>query len=78
MPFRHTETLQPEQLAFLKAMFDEITSQPWFDQSSTAKETFAKYLIESFPTDRFDARRYRFVVETSARMFYAREDDTGR
>lgn len=73
MPFRSTGTLQPEQLTLLKTLFDEITSQPWFDQSSDAKEDFAKYLIESFPAEDYDPRRHRFVAETSARMFYSRE-----
>lgn len=63
---------EPEELAELKATFDNITSQPWFDQSEGAKAAFAKYLIETVPIS-VDARRYRSIVEASARMFYSAE-----
>lgn len=64
---------QPEELNALRALFDDITSQPWFDLSGGAKEAFAKYLIETFPAGAFDARKHRSVVEASARMFYSRD-----
>ncbi|WP_119258556.1 hypothetical protein [Shinella zoogloeoides] len=62
---------QPEELSDLKLLFDDITSQPWFDPSDGAKEAFARYLIETFPSGAFDARKHRSVVEASARMFYS-------
>lgn len=40
-------------------------------QSDGAKEAFARYLIETFPSGAFDARKHRSVVEASARMFYS-------
>ena len=60
---------QPEELSDLKVLFDDITSQPWFDSSDGAREAFARYLIETFPSGAFDARKHRSVVEASARMF---------
>lgn len=62
---------EPEELDRLKSLFDEITLQPWFDQSNAAKEAFAKYLIETFPTGAFDTKAHRSVAEASARMFYS-------
>ncbi|WP_439624078.1 hypothetical protein [Shinella sp.] len=62
---------QPEELAELKSIFDDVTGQSWFDPD--AKVSFAKYLIETFPAEAFDAQRYRSVVAASARMFYCRE-----
>ena len=67
-------TFEPEELGALKQIFDDLTSQPWFDQAPETKEGFAKYLFESFPSVTFDARKHRSVIEASARMFYSRED----
>ncbi|WP_439631761.1 hypothetical protein [Shinella sp.] len=64
---------EPEELSGLKALFDEITSQRWFDMSDEAKEAFARYLIETFPAGGFNAKTHRSVVEASARMFYSRD-----
>jgi hypothetical protein len=64
---------EPEEMTALKAMFDAITAEPWFDNSETAKEDFAKYLLETAPDAPFDAVKHRLVAETSARMFYSRE-----
>lgn len=64
---------QPEELSALKLLFEEITSQPWFDLSDGAKEAFAKYLIETFPAGAFDATKHRSILEASARMFYSRD-----
>jgi len=38
-----------------------------------AKESFAKYLLETFPAGAFDAREHRSMVEASARMFYTKK-----
>lgn len=62
---------EPDQLNDLKALFDELTAQPWFDTAD--KEAFAKYLIDSYPNGSFDAKRHRSAVEASARMFYSRK-----
>jgi len=64
-------SFQPEELAELKLIFDDISGQPWFDPA--AKVSFAKYLIETFPTEAFSAERYRSVVVASARMSHSRE-----
>jgi hypothetical protein len=67
-------TYEPEELGALKHVFDELTSQPWFDPSDEARVSFAKYLFETFPAVVFDARKHRSIIEVSARMFYTKED----
>lgn len=67
-------TFEPDELGALKQVFDELTSQAWFDPSPEAREGFAKYLFETFPAVTFDARKHRSIIEASARMFYSRED----
>lgn len=65
------QAYEPHELDALKQVFDELTSQAWFDPSEEAKEAFAKYLFETFPADTFDPKKHRLIVETSARMFYS-------
>lgn len=65
---------EPEELGALKLIFDELTAQPWFDPSDEARESFARYLFETFPAVTFDPVKHRSIVEASARMFYARDD----
>jgi len=67
-------TFEPEELGALKHVFDELTSQPWFDSSDEAKESFARYLFETFPAVTFDPVKHRSIIEASARMFYTRDD----
>lgn len=66
-------TFEPDELGALKSVFDELTSQPWFDASEEARENFAKYLFETFPVVTFDPVRHRSIIEASARMFYTRD-----
>lgn len=66
------EAYQPEELNVLRSLFDEITSQSWFDQDPATKEAFAKHLIETFPAS-FDIKKHRALIEASARMFYSDE-----
>jgi hypothetical protein len=62
---------QPEELKSLQAIYDHITSQPWFPRCPEARSSFAKYLFETFPGERYNEQRHRSAVEASARMFYA-------
>jgi len=64
---------QPEELNDLKALFDDITGQPWFDKDASAKEAFARHLIRTFPAVSINIARHRSIVEASARMFYSDE-----
>lgn len=66
-------TYEPHELGALKSVFDELTSQSWFDSSAEAKESFAKYLFETFPAVTFDPLKHRTIIEASARMFYTRD-----
>ena len=66
-------TFEPDELGALKLIFDELTAQPWFDASDDAKESFAKYLFETFPAVTFDPVKHRMIIEASARMFYTRD-----
>lgn len=67
-------TFEPEELGALKSIFDELTGQPWFDVSDEARESFAKYLFETFPIVTFDPAKHRSIIEASARMFYSRDN----
>jgi hypothetical protein len=67
-------TFEPEELGALKHVFDDVTSQSWFDSSEETKESFAKYLFETFPAVTFDPVRHRSIIEASARMFYTKDD----
>lgn len=64
-------TFEPEELGALKTVFDDITSQAWFEQTAEAREGFAKYLFETFPPETFSAQKHRSIIEASARMFYS-------
>ncbi|MGD9479799.1 hypothetical protein [Shinella sp. G-2] len=66
-------TFEPQELGDLKHVFDELTSQSWFDPSEEARESFARYLFETFPAVTFDPVRHRSIIEASARMFYTRD-----
>lgn len=65
-----TGSFAPEDLSSLKQIFDDITSQPWFAKDQATLESFAKYLLETFPGSAYDPAKHRAVAEASARMFY--------
>lgn len=67
-------TFEPEELGALKQVFDEIVSEPWFNRSEENKESFARYLFETFPAVHFDPQRHRSIIEASARIFYSFDD----
>ena len=67
----HSNEFQPEELAELKAIFDDITSQPWF--RADAKDDFARHIFETFPSTGYSPHKRRSTIEASARMFYSRE-----
>lgn len=71
---KNNGTFQPEDLASLKSLFDEITGKPRFAKDEAIRLSFAKYLLETFPGTGYDAAKHRTVVETSARMFYGRDE----
>lgn len=60
---------QPEEVAELRAVFDDVTSQPWFRKD--AKEEFARYLFKSLPPKIDDARAFRATMETTARQHFS-------
>jgi len=71
---KNTGALQPEELASLKSIFDDITRQPWFAKDEAIRLSFARYLLETFPGSPYDPAKHRSVVEKSARMFYGLND----
>lgn len=71
---KNNTAFQPEELASLKSLFDEITGQNWFTKDESIRLSFAKYLIDTYPGSSFDPAKHRSVVETSARIFYGIED----
>lgn len=62
---------EPSELATLQDIFKEITSQKWFPNTAEARESFAKFLLDTFPENSFSAERHRSGIEASARKFYA-------
>jgi hypothetical protein len=60
---------QPEELKFLKAIFNEITSKPWFPNSSDARQSFAKFLFDTFLRANFNTQEHLATVEAIARKF---------
>lgn len=64
-------SFQPDELADLQAIFDEIVSQPWF--APETKKEFAKYLFETLPASGSEIKSWRATIEASARMFYSRD-----
>lgn len=71
---KNNGAFQPDELASLKSIFDEITGQPWFAKDEAIRLSFAKYLLETFPGSTYDPVKHRSVVEASARMFYGMDD----
>jgi len=71
--FSSKGAFEPAELDALKEIFDELTTQPWFDPSDHAKESFAKYLFETFPAATIDPQKRKSIVVASARMFFTRE-----
>ncbi len=65
-------TFGPDELGMLKDIFIEITSQAWFVQTAEAKESFARYLFASFPTDALDPQAHRAACEAAARALFSR------
>ncbi|UNK36614.1 hypothetical protein MNR02_08815 [Shinella sp. H4-D48] len=72
--FSSKTAFEPDELGALKQVFDEITSQPWFDASEENKQSFARYLFETFPAGHLNPDKHRSIIEASARMFYTRDE----
>jgi hypothetical protein len=66
---------EPEDLAAMRAVYEDLVSQPWFSKNPHAKEDFARYLIGAFPGGTFRPELDRPIVEAAARAQFARADD---
>lgn len=71
--FMHSNAFQPEELSAVKAVYDDIVAQEWFDQSEEAKASFGRYLIETYSLELIEPARFRTIVECSARTHYSRK-----
>ncbi|MDX3977008.1 hypothetical protein [Shinella sp.] len=69
----HPTYLQPEELQAVKAIFDDIVEQDWFDGSENARTSFARYLVETYSISSIKPIRFRKIAEASARMHYSRK-----
>jgi hypothetical protein len=65
--------MQPEELAAMRDVFDDVASQPWFSRDPSARKSFAKYLLENFPDGSYDPVMDRPLIEASARKFFSRQ-----
>ncbi|WLR94261.1 hypothetical protein [Shinella zoogloeoides] len=62
---------QPEELAEMQRVFEEITSELWFDRRPEARKSFAKYLLENYPDGSYDPIIHRAVIEDVARKYFS-------
>ncbi|AOF92806.1 hypothetical protein [Sinorhizobium sp. RAC02] len=62
---------EPQDLAAMKVLFDEITSEPWFSGDPKAKKSFAKYLLENYPDGSYDPAKHRSAIEDAARKYFS-------
>ncbi len=69
----HPTHLQPDELQAVKAIFDDIVEQDWFDGSENARTSFARYLVETYSISSIKPTRFRKIAEASARMHYSRK-----
>jgi len=68
----HSTSLQPEELTAVKAVYDDIVANDWFDQCEEARSSFARYLIDTYSISAITSERFRTIVECSARAHYSR------
>lgn len=66
---------QPEDLAAMKQVFEEITSEPWFSQDPDVRKSFAKHLLENYPDGSYDPVKHRSVIKDAARKYFWRTQD---
>lgn len=66
-----TGVYQPDELAEMQKVFEEITSELWFDRRPEARKSFAKYLLENYPDGSYDPIIHRAVVEDAARKYFS-------
>lgn len=62
---------QPEDLSAMREVFEEVTSEPWFDRRPEARNSFAKYLLENYPDGSYDPIKHRAVIEDAARKYFS-------
>lgn len=57
---------QPSELADMRDVFDEITSQPWFSPDLHVRKAFAKYLLDAYPGGTYNPATDRTLLTTGA------------
>ena len=62
--------IEHQELTALKAVFDEVTAEPWFNVAD--RDRFAQYLIHTYPDGEFDRIEQRAAIEEAAKRFYSR------
>nr|WP_298098595.1 hypothetical protein [uncultured Shinella sp.] len=64
---------EPSDLADMREVFEEITSQPWFSRAPDARKAFARYLIEAYPGGTLNPATDKPLLEATARSYYSRD-----
>lgn len=64
---------EPSELADMREVFEEITSQPWFSRDPDARKAFARYVIEAYPGGTFNPTTDKPLLEATARSYYSRD-----
>lgn len=64
---------EPDELALMQDVFDEIVSMPWFSPEERARKAFARYLMDTYPGGSFDrTKHYEELLGAAQRGFAAR------
>lgn len=64
---------EPSELASMREVFDEITSQRWFSRDPAARKAFARHLLDAYPGGTFNPVTDKPLLEATARAHYGRE-----
>jgi hypothetical protein len=62
---------ESSELSEMRAVFEEISSQPWFSRDPDAREAFGRYLFKNYPDGSFDPIKHRSAIEEAARQYFS-------
>jgi hypothetical protein len=62
---------EPSELAEMREVFEEITSQAWFSRDPNARKAFGRYLFKTYPDGTYDQTKHRSAIEEAARKYFS-------
>lgn len=69
---------EPSELAEMREVFEEITSQPWFSRDPDARKAFGRYLFKTYPDGTYDQTKHRLAIEEAARQYFSKPSPESR